>query len=118
MAAVDTKDRYTKQHSEDVARYAVFLAERLGLDPDERRSVQLAGLLHDVGKIGIPDAILRKPGQLTADEYAIVKQHVALGAAIVRDLPNVEASGPASGTTTSAGTATATSTAWPARRSR
>ena len=91
MAAVDTKDRYTKQHSEDVARYAVFLAERLGLDPDERRSVELAGLLHDVGKIGIPDAILRKPGPLTTDEYAIVKQHVWLGAAIVRDLPNVEA---------------------------
>ncbi len=91
VAAVDTKDRYTKQHSEDVARYAVFLAERLGLDPDERRSVELAGLLHDVGKIGIPDAILRKPGPLTTDEYAIVKQHVWLGAAIVRDLPNVEA---------------------------
>ena len=64
VAAVDTKDHYTKQHSEDVARYAVFLADRLGLGPDERRSIELAGLLHDVGKIGIPDAILRKPGPL------------------------------------------------------
>ncbi len=91
VAAVDTKDRYTKQHSEDVARYAVFLADRLGLDPETRRSVELAGLLHDVGKIGIPDAILRKPAPLTTDEYAIVKQHVWLGDAIVRDLPNVEA---------------------------
>ncbi len=91
VAAVDTKDHYTKQHSEDVARYAVFLADRLGLGPDERRSIELAGLLHDVGKIGIPDAILRKPGPLTTDEYAIVKQHVWLGDAIVRDLPNVEA---------------------------
>ena len=69
----------------------MFLAERLGLDPDERRSVEPAGLLHDVGKIGIPDAILRKPGAAHDDEYAIVKQHVSLGAAIVRDLPNVDA---------------------------
>jgi diguanylate cyclase (GGDEF)-like protein len=91
VAAVDTKDRYTKQHSEDVARYAVFLADRIGLGPEERRSIELAGLLHDVGKIAIPDAILRKPAPLTADEYAIVKQHVWLGDAIVRDLPNVEA---------------------------
>ncbi len=91
VAAVDTKDRYTKQHSEDVARYAVFLADLLGLAPEERRSIELAGLLHDVGKIGIPDTILRKPAPLTTDEYAIVKQHVWLGDAIVRDLPNVEA---------------------------
>ena len=91
VAAVDTKDRYTKQHSEDVARYAVFLADLLGLAPEERRSIELAGLLHDVGKIGIPDSILRKPAPLTTDEYAIVKQHVWLGDAIVRDLPNVEA---------------------------
>ena len=91
VAAVDTKDHYTKQHSEDVARYAVFLADTIGLGPEERRSIELAGLLHDVGKIGIPDSILRKPGPLTTDESAIVKQHVWLGDAIVRDLPNVEA---------------------------
>ena len=50
----------------------------------------MAGLLHDIGKIGIPDTILRKPGRLTDDEYAIVKQHVALGDAIVRDLPDID----------------------------
>ncbi len=88
--AVDTKDRYTKRHSEDVARYAVFLAEQLGLDPELVRSVHLAGLLHDVGKIGIPDPILRKPDKLNADEYAIVQQHVALGDMIVRDLPDID----------------------------
>ena len=88
--AVDTKDRYTKRHSEDVARYGVFLARRLGLDADVIETVRLAGLLHDVGKIGIPDAILRKPGRLSTDEFAIVKQHVALGDMIVRDLPNVD----------------------------
>ena len=60
--AVDTKDRYTKQHSEDVARYGVFLARRLGLDPDVIATIRVAGLLHDVGKIGVPDHILRKPG--------------------------------------------------------
>jgi diguanylate cyclase (GGDEF)-like protein/putative nucleotidyltransferase with HDIG domain len=90
VIAVDTKDRYTKRHSEDVARYAVFLAERLGLDEELRRTIHLAGLLHDVGKIGIPDIILRKPSKLTADEYGMFQQHVALGDAIVRDVPNVE----------------------------
>jgi HD-GYP domain-containing protein (c-di-GMP phosphodiesterase class II) len=54
------------------------------------RTLRIAGLLHDVGKIGIPDQILRKPAALSAEEYAIVKQHVALGDAIVRDLPNLE----------------------------
>jgi diguanylate cyclase (GGDEF)-like protein/putative nucleotidyltransferase with HDIG domain len=90
VIAVDNKDRYTKRHSEDVARYATFIARRLGLDEEFQSTVRLAGLLHDVGKIGIPDDILRKPGQLTEDEAGVVKQHVALGDAIVRDLPNIE----------------------------
>jgi diguanylate cyclase (GGDEF)-like protein len=89
--AVDAKDRYTKRHSEDVARYGVMLAERLGLEPSIIEAVRTAGLLHDVGKIGIPDAILRKPARLSDEEYAVVKQHVALGGMIVRDLPNIEA---------------------------
>jgi len=90
VLAVDTKDRYTKRHSEDVARYGVFLARRMGLDPELIGSIHLAGLLHDIGKIGIPDPILRKPGKLTAAEYDIVKQHVALGDMIVRDVPDIE----------------------------
>jgi diguanylate cyclase (GGDEF)-like protein len=90
VLAVDTKDRYTKRHSEDVARYAVYLAQRMGLEAEFVRSIHLAGLLHDVGKIGIPDPILRKPGKLTADEYEIVKQHVALGDMIVRDVPDID----------------------------
>jgi diguanylate cyclase (GGDEF)-like protein/putative nucleotidyltransferase with HDIG domain len=84
--AIDTKDRYTKRHSEDVSRYAVFLARRLGLDAALVEAIRVAGLLHDIGKVGIPEDILRKPGRLTAAEYDIVKQHVALGDAIVRDL--------------------------------
>jgi diguanylate cyclase (GGDEF)-like protein len=90
ILAVDTKDRYTKRHSEDVARYATFLAGRMGLEADVLRTIQTAGLLHDVGKIGIPDHILRKPSSLTAAEYEIVKQHVALGDMIVRDLPDLD----------------------------
>ena len=90
VIAVDTKDRYTKRHSEDVARYAVFLAKRMGLDDDLCRTIHLAGLLHDIGKIGIPDVVLRKPSKLTADEYGMFQQHVVLGDAIVRDVPNVE----------------------------
>jgi diguanylate cyclase (GGDEF)-like protein len=86
VLAIDTKDRYTRRHSEDVARYATFLGEQLNLDADVLRSLYRAGRLHDVGKIGIPDGILRKPGALTDDEYAIVKQHVALGDLMTRDL--------------------------------
>jgi putative nucleotidyltransferase with HDIG domain len=90
VIAIDSKDRYTKRHSEDVARYSLFLAAQLGLDEDLRRTIQLAGLLHDVGKIGIPDHLLRKPSRLSADEVAVFQQHVALGDAIVRDIPNVD----------------------------
>ena len=90
VIAIDGKDRYTKLHSEDVAAYAVFLGELVGLPDEMNASLRVAGLLHDVGKIGIPDAILRKPGRLTPHEYEIVKHHVALGDSIVRDLPAVD----------------------------
>ena len=90
VLAVDTKDRYTRRHSEDVARYSDFLGRQIGLDAEMRQAVHTAGLLHDVGKIGIPDGILRKPGVLTDEEREIVKQHVALGNLIVRDLPDIE----------------------------
>jgi len=90
VIAVDTKDRYTKRHSEDVARYAVFLGRQMGLAPEQLEQLRLAGLLHDVGKVGIPDAILRKPGSLTLEEKSIVEQHVALGDLIVRDLPDIK----------------------------
>lgn len=90
ILAVDAKDRYTKRHSEDVARYALFLADRVGLPAEIRQTLRIAGLLHDVGKIGIPDRILRKPGTLTDAEYRVVQQHVVLGDAIVRDLPDLE----------------------------
>jgi diguanylate cyclase (GGDEF)-like protein len=90
VLAVDRKDRYTRHHSEDVAAYALFLADRMGLPDEMRAGLRIAGLLHDVGKIGIPDDILRKPGRLSPHEYEIVKQHVALGDLIVRDVPDIE----------------------------
>jgi diguanylate cyclase (GGDEF)-like protein len=90
VIAIDGKDRYTKRHSEDVARYGVFIARLIGLSDGQLETVQVAGLLHDVGKIGVPDGVLRKPGKLTADEYEAVKQHVALGDLIVRDLPDID----------------------------
>lgn len=90
VIAVDTKDRYTKRHSEDVARYATFIGERIGMPSAELRTLGVAGLLHDVGKIGVPDQILRKPGKLTDGEYGVLQQHVALGDMIVRHLPDVE----------------------------
>jgi diguanylate cyclase (GGDEF)-like protein/putative nucleotidyltransferase with HDIG domain len=90
VVTIDHKDRYTKRHSEDVACYALFLAARMGLDETESAALRTAGLLHDIGKVGIPDDILRKPGRLSPYEYEIVKQHVALGDLIVRDLPDIE----------------------------
>lgn len=89
--AVDTKDRYTRRHSEDVSRYAMFLGSLLELDDTTLRAIRLSGLLHDIGKIGIPDEILRKPGPLTSQEQEIVRQHVRLGDLIVRDVPDLVA---------------------------
>ena len=90
VLAVDRKDRYTKLHSEDVAAYALYLAERVGLSEEMRANLRIGALLHDVGKIGIPDDILRKPGRLTAREYEILKQHVALGDLLVGSMPEVQ----------------------------
>ncbi len=89
-AALDAKDPYTAGHSERVARYAVAMASRLGWGAARRRDTELAGRLHDIGKIGIPDAILLKPGKLTAEEFEVVKSHVPLGVGIVRGLPGLE----------------------------
>ena len=88
--AVDTRDRYTRRHSEDVARYALFLAREVGLDDEQQAALHKASLLHDVGKIAVPDDILRKPGHLTPEEMDVVKQHVELGGMLVRDLADAD----------------------------
>jgi putative two-component system response regulator len=84
--ALDAKDQYTSGHSERVASYAEALGADVGLSRDERRNLKRAGLLHDIGKIGIPMAYLSKPGPLTTGEYAIVKQHPAIGWEICKPL--------------------------------
>ena len=87
--AIDHKDHYTKRHSEDVTGYALHLAAELELSSETVNAVRVAGLLHDIGKIGVPDAILRKPGKLTSDEYEIMKGHVTLSALIIHGLPRL-----------------------------
>ncbi len=81
--AVDAKDSYTRSHCETVAELCVLIASELGLDAERVARIRIAGLLHDVGKIGISDAILQKPAALTAEEAAIMRTHPDLGAHIV-----------------------------------
>jgi len=85
-AAIDAKDPYTSGHSERVARIAVRLAEELGMSPNQRGDLYLMGLLHDVGKIGVDDAVLKKSGPLTPDEYRQIQAHVEIGVHILADL--------------------------------
>jgi HD-GYP domain-containing protein (c-di-GMP phosphodiesterase class II) len=82
-AAIDAKDPYTRGHSERVARYAIGIGKHLDLSEEEMRNLRISALLHDVGKIGIDDRVLRKPGALTEDEFELMKQHPAKGAAIM-----------------------------------
>jgi HD-GYP domain-containing protein (c-di-GMP phosphodiesterase class II) len=81
--AIDAKDPYTRGHSERVNKYSVIIAGYLGLSDDEIRDIHVASLLHDVGKIGIDDSVLKKPGALTPDEFNIIKTHPVLGANIM-----------------------------------
>lgn len=87
--AIEQKDSYTEGHGERVSIYAGKLAEKLGLPPEVRAAVETGGLLHDVGKIGCPDAILNKPGPLTRDEFEIIKRHPVQGWDICRHLSSL-----------------------------
>jgi putative two-component system response regulator len=84
--ALDAKDPYTRGHSERVANYAEALGGEAGLSREERRQLGRAGLLHDIGKIGIPLQYLQKPGKLTTEEYEIVKLHPSIGYDICKPL--------------------------------
>jgi hypothetical protein len=85
-SAIDAKDPYTSGHSERVARIAVRIAEQMGLSTNQRGDLYLMGLLHDVGKIGIDDQVLKKSEPLTPEEYRVVQSHVAIGVHILTDL--------------------------------
>lgn len=89
-ASIDAKDRYTCGHSRRVAFLSRELAARMGLDEAVVQRVHIAGLVHDVGKIGVPEAVLSKPGRLTDDEFAMIKRHPEIGVRILRDIPNFD----------------------------
>jgi diguanylate cyclase (GGDEF)-like protein/putative nucleotidyltransferase with HDIG domain len=84
--AIDAKDHYTQGHSQKVSAYSVMIAQALGLTPTELEEIRLAGLLHDIGKVGIPEAILNKSGPLDAAEWETMKTHADLGARILEPL--------------------------------
>src|SRR5438067_10127745 len=88
--AVDEKDPYTRGHSDRVTRYSVLLATELGLPKEEIEKIRIAAQLHDVGKIGIEDRILKKPGKLTAEEFEIMKTHTTRGANILRPVSQLK----------------------------
>jgi diguanylate cyclase (GGDEF)-like protein/putative nucleotidyltransferase with HDIG domain len=92
--AIDAKDHYTQGHSQNVARYSVALGRHLGLPEKEVEELRLAAILHDVGKIGIPESILHKPAPLEPEEFEVMKEHAVLGARILeplRTLPAIQA---------------------------
>ncbi|MDE7210197.1 MAG: diguanylate cyclase [Lachnospiraceae bacterium] len=82
---IDAKDEYTKGHSQRVADYSAAIAEELGYGEEYVNNVRYIGLLHDIGKIGIPDSILNKPGKLTDEEFELMKRHVEIGGNILKD---------------------------------
>jgi putative nucleotidyltransferase with HDIG domain len=90
VATLDARDRYTAGHSAAVARYASDIAERLGLPPDKQQLAHLAGLVHDIGKIGLPAGLLEKVGPLTLDERRQMEGHPAIGERILRNVEGYE----------------------------
>jgi putative nucleotidyltransferase with HDIG domain len=90
VAAIDARDPYTRVHSVSVAAYAEAIGRRMGLSAPLLASLRKAALLHDIGKIGVPDAILTKPGPLTADEYHTVKRHPEIAVEILGHLSFLE----------------------------
>lgn len=87
---LDLKDLNTGVHSTRLAEWGMRVGQELGLDDRVLQNLEIAALLHDIGKVGIPDAILRKPGKLEADEYALMKKHPEYGWAVLRTLPGFE----------------------------
>ncbi|HKE55753.1 MAG TPA: HD domain-containing phosphohydrolase [Pyrinomonadaceae bacterium] len=86
-AAIDGKDPYTRGHSERVSRFSIAIAQRMGIPDDEVEKIRISALLHDVGKIGIDDSVLKKPAALTDEEYEIMKKHPQKGYKIMSQIP-------------------------------
>lgn len=86
-AVIEARDAYTGGHTWRVSKYSRMLAEYIGLSASEVFLVELGGFIHDIGKVGIPDHVLNKPGSLTEDEYALLKTHPGVGNALLKDHP-------------------------------
>jgi diguanylate cyclase (GGDEF)-like protein/PAS domain S-box-containing protein/putative nucleotidyltransferase with HDIG domain len=89
-AAAEIKDPYIRDHQERVSRWAAALAEEMGLSPEQVQDIRVAGLLHDIGKVSVSEHILNKPGKLTEEEYAQIKEHATLGATIVAHVDGLQ----------------------------
>lgn len=83
---IDAKDKYTQGHSRRVAEYVRTIAQRVGMSAEEQREIFCIALLHDIGKIGVPNAIINKPSRLTDEEYDIIKSHTVIGANILKSI--------------------------------
>jgi HD-GYP domain-containing protein (c-di-GMP phosphodiesterase class II) len=88
-AALEAKDAYTGNHAQTIAEMTVAVGHELGMTAHELRAARLGALLHDVGKIGIPEAILNKPGRLSDEEFAVMKRHTVIGADIIAGIPGM-----------------------------
>src|SRR5712664_3130521 len=89
-AAIDEKDPYTRGHSGRVAKYSALIGQELGLSTEDLDKLRIAALLHDVGKIGVEDRVLKKPGSLTPEEFGLMKQHTVKGANIMRPVSQLK----------------------------
>src|SRR5258708_30165008 len=87
--SVDKKDPYTRRHSDRVTKYSLMIAKEMGMGPEFLEIVRISAQLHDVGKIGIEDRILKKPGTLTPEEFEIMNTHTTKIANILRPLPQL-----------------------------
>ena len=90
MSALDARDRETEGHSMRVSRLAGLLGEKIGLNSEQLKSLERGALLHDIGKIGISDNILRKNGKLDASEWDLMRKHPSIGAEIVSGIPSLK----------------------------
>ncbi|MGG4495627.1 HD-GYP domain-containing protein [Brevibacillus reuszeri] len=86
LLAIQARDAYTHRHSVNVGYYSWMIAKHMGLEESHSTAIYIGGLLHDIGKLGIPDSILLKEGVLTADEYLIMKKHPSIGHDIVKGI--------------------------------
>ncbi len=90
VTAIEAKDKYTRGHTERVTKYSISIAKEMNLEENDIKNLELAAMLHDIGKIGIPDKVLLKPGKLTDEEYEMIKTHPSKGAEILMHIKSMK----------------------------